>query len=510
MSATRSLAGTALVFVGMLLAGCGSDFEPPVLDTTGLPAEPLGQVLDLEVDLPNLQIPGAMFRGVELEMRFEVDEVGLGLLPARVVVVKARVDQRSAEVEDLSDGRTELFVSTTEWRPGRLGPYRIEGAAFEVMLDGTPEPGAWKVSGRSWESQSGIEGTFDGWRRHRFLVAGSDFFSTIGRVTEVAWVKEREMVVREGLELVSSDAVLRVTNRTVLAINRLTFDNLQRLDPDRAFATSWQAGIGSGSNPHDALVLSAERGYLTRYEPPFNDVAVFDPRIGTIRATIPLGELADNRDATPRADRMRMAEGVVFVGLQDIDRTFTRYGEGKLAVIDPLLDEVVGVVPLPGKNPGAIDVITGDDGRVRLYVALGGIYPGLIPGELSGGVVVVDALNRVVERVALDDDVAGGNIGAMAIASEALGYLVVSDEQFRSSVHAFDPQAGLLRRVLFETGELIPEIEIDSRGVLAVPDRSFLAPGLCLFVRGSDPTLPETPIGCASTALPPFSVEALD
>jgi len=101
------------------------------------------------------------------------------------------------------------------------------------------------------------------------------------------------------------------------------------------------------------------------------------------------------------------AAGTVFVGIQDIDRTFTRYGEGRLAVIDPVTDEVVGSIPLGGKNPGALEVLVDAEGRSKIYVALSGIYPGLVERELSGGVFVVDVTNRAVERVALDDDDAG-------------------------------------------------------------------------------------------------------
>jgi hypothetical protein len=522
----------------LALTGCGSNYEPPVLEATGLPAEPLGQVIDLEISLPGVQITGASTRGIDLELRFEIEQVGYGRLDARVVPVRARVDQRSAAVEDLSDGRVELLVTPTRWTPSMIGPLRVEGAIFDLILDGVPEENGWRVAGRSWESQSGLFDTFEGWRRHRFLVAGSDFFSSVGRVFEVAWVKRRELVVRDRLELVSSDPVLRVTNASVFAINRFTFDNLQRLDPTNDFATSWQAGVGPGANPQDALLLSDERGYLTRYEPPFNDVAVFDARYGTIRASIPLEGLAENRDATPRPSRMREADGLVFVGLQDIDRTFTRFGEGKLAVIDPALDEVVGVVPLGGKNPGAIERLTGSDGRTKLYVALSGIFPGLVPGELSGGVVVVDAGNRAVERLALDDDDLGGNVGALAMVSERLGYVVASDASFRNRVLAFDPLDGHVLREVYASGELISELEVDSGGVLAIPDRTFAAPGVCLFMvptagdadagdagagdagagdagdagdaGAGDAGAGETRIACVSTELPPFSIEALD
>jgi DNA-binding beta-propeller fold protein YncE len=317
-------------------------------------------------------------------------------------------------------------------------------------------------------------------------------------------------MVRQGLELVSSDAVLRVSGTAVYAVNRFTFDNLQRLDPPEGFVTAWQIGVGSGANPQDIVMFDEDKGYVTRYEPPFDDVAVLDARTRRIVDSISLRGLAENPDATPRASRLTLAEGAVFVGLQDIDRTFSHFAEGKLAVIDPRLDEVAGVIPLGGKNPGQIEVLRGADGRVRLWVALGGIFAGLQDQELSGGVAVVDAFDRVFERMALDDDVAGGNIGALAMASERLGYVVVSDERFRNSVLAFDPQVSEVLRSVTESFYLIPELEVDSGGVLAVPDRDAFQPRLCLHRTPVADGETEISVGCARLTLPPFSIEALD
>jgi hypothetical protein len=147
---------------------------------------------------------------------------------------------------------------------------------------------------------------------------------------------------------------------------------------------------------------------------------------------------------------------------------------------------------------------------VRLWVALGGIFAGLQDQELSGGVVVVDAFDRVFERMALDDDVAGGNIGALAMVSERLGYVVVSDEEFRNRVVAFDPQESAVLRTLAESFYLIPELEVDSGGVLAVPDRDPFQPRLCLHRTPVGEGEVEEPAGCALLTLPPFSIEALD
>jgi len=63
---------------------------------------------------------------------------------------------------------------------------------------------------------------------------------------------------------------------------------------------------------------------------------------------------------------------------------------------------------------------------------------------------------------------------------------------------------------VLETSEFLPEIEVDGDGILAVPDRSFYQPGLCLYRIASDPGEGEVRIGCGSLDLPPFSFEALD
>ena len=180
----RAIIGLALW--AALAVGCGSDYRPPQLEASDVPAAPIGQVLDLEVALPNLRVMGAMFPGVELEVTFEIEGAGYGRHPARVSFGPARLDMRTAVVEDLTNGRVDVVIGPDAFRPGRMGPLRIEGTLFELLLNGEPDDGGWSLSGISWESQTGVRGTFQGWRRHRFLVAGTDFFSSVGQVAEVA------------------------------------------------------------------------------------------------------------------------------------------------------------------------------------------------------------------------------------------------------------------------------------------------------------------------------------
>ena len=73
----------------------------------------------------------------------------------------------------------------------------------------------------------------------------------------------------------------------------------------------------------------------------------------------------------------------------------------------------------------------------------------------------------------------------------------------------FDPADGRLGAPLLVTQDYLPELAISGGGVLAVPDRNWLAPGLCLFA-GESVAAPARPLGCARLSLPPASVETLD
>jgi len=87
---------------------------------------------------------------------------------------------------------------------------------------------------------------------------------------------------------------------------------------------------------------------------------------------------------------------------------------------------------------------------------------------------------------------------------------VVTDEQFRNRIVAFDPAEAEVLRIVWETQEFIPEIEIDRKGILAIPDRSFTGSRLCLYRAPADPGGSEVMLGCAPLDLPPISIETLD
>lgn len=507
-----SAAHAARAAVGALalaLAACAGNYTPPPESTTGNDAAILGRVFDLDVSLPHVSFDAGAATGVVLDVTLMLDTSGPGEHRARVVYNGARVSGVSEPIEDLSTGETALTESGTSWSTARLGPIRVRGVAFEYVLTGESAEGRLYARGDAWESQTGLGGSFEAWRRQRFLVATSDF-SITGAVDLVEWRRDRALVRIGDVARASSDPVLRVTNGGAFVINRLGYDNVTRLDPGDGFKAAWQASTSPGSNPHDVILIDETKAYVTRYEPPFDDLAIISPKGGAARGTIDLSPFALNRDRTPRADRMARAAGLVFVGLQDIDRTFTRYEDGQLAVIDPVSDTALRAIALPGKNPGAMEVLIPEGEPARLYVALGGIYPGLLAQELSGGIALVDPVNLAFVRMVLDDDDAGGNIGALVMVDAALGYVVASDAAYVARVLAFDPESGEILREVARSTDLIPELEVTRGGLLAVPDRSFLAPRLCLYRTPRAGASGETLAGCVALSLPPFSIEALD
>lgn len=492
------LASATLALI--VLCGCGHDFMSPPAPTTGRVPAPLGQIVDVTAELPNLQIAGAYARGATLELELSFPAAGRGSIDGRFEQGRAVYPGGSSSIEAIDAAVTLLFDGAA-WRVGGIGPLRIGDTTFSLTLDGASDDDGFRIAGVAEESQTALGGSFEGWRRERFLVAMSDFFGSSGTLAEISLVRGEEIVVRDALESVSSDCVLAVADGAVWAINRLGFDNVQRLDPAADFRTAFQSSLGPGANPHGLAAVDGAL-FVSRYEPPFDDLAMLDADEGTSLGTIELAGFADNPDGTPRADRVAVVDGLVVVALQDIDRTFTDYAEGKLVVVDPAGPTTIGTIPLGGKNPGSLVALP--DGTLR--VALSGIYPGLLPQELSGGVVDVDPRALSLLRTVLDDDVAGGNLGALATDGPT-GWVVVTDAAFVNRVVAFDPAAGSVLRTVTEGTSLIPDLALAGGGTLAIPDRDLASPGLCLWRTGEGA---EVALGCAPLGLSPFSLVALD
>ena len=155
-------------------------------------------------------------------------------------------------------------------------------------------------------------------------------------------------------------------------------------------------GTGFASNPHDVVTLSATKAYVTRADEngkpsaapgdfdEGNDVLIIDPSQAKILGRIDLKPYAPaGTTLLPRADRALMAGGMVYVSLNITD--YASYGAGRLVMIDPASDTVVGTIDLPTvKNCGAMAYVASAN---RLFVACNGAY-GDPAGQAAGSAIV--------------------------------------------------------------------------------------------------------------------------
>jgi len=161
-----------------------------------------------------------------------------------------------------------------------------------------------------------------------------------------------------------------------------------------------QLSVGTGgfkANPHDVLVVSAHKAYVTRYEtnlapdPAQNgldggdDVLIIDPSQPAVIGRIPLASYATagTKGATQaRPGRLLRAGDRVFVALDSEDATFSDQGPGRILAIDPATDQVTGMLDVPAfKNCGALDY---DSVSKRLVVSCGGSFSAASQIDESG------------------------------------------------------------------------------------------------------------------------------
>jgi DNA-binding beta-propeller fold protein YncE len=327
---------------------------------------------------------------------------------------------------------------------------------------------------------------------YSLVVAAADFTSPEGRVFAAT------PTITIGPSPISTDVVLREHGGKVYVINRFGADNVQVLDPVLGLATTTQFSTGNGSNPHDIAVVGS-RAYITRNQEA--TLLIVDPADGTELGTVDLAPLADT-DGLPEMDQMAAVGTTLFVTLQRLDQGafFIPAGPGAVAVIDMTDDRLTGSFSLQGGNPTSR---LESDGRY-LYVATTGDF-----GVDDGGVERIDPADPTGSTTVVSGTALGGDLGELAIASAAKGYVVVSAFDFAtgassSRVVAFNPSTGAVLGDIFANDAFLPDIRISPDGtLLAVADRTSTDPGVRLFDTATDAEV-AGPIRDASQ-LPPSS-----
>jgi hypothetical protein len=206
-----------------------------------------------------------------------------------------------------------------------------------------------------------------------------------------------------GLSLtISGDLALpsqAVSGTPVVLIDRGN-DSLLWLDPVTcAPVQQMSVATGFASNPHDFVLLSASKAYVPRYKPNLsatpdpgdfddgNDVLIVDPSQATIVGRIDLLPFTP-AGVLPRADRALVIDGLVYLSLNATDARFNSYATGRIVMIDPTLDQVTGVIDLPGlQNCGAMTYLPAEK---KLLVACTGNWNAGPEQVGASGIAILD------------------------------------------------------------------------------------------------------------------------
>ncbi|HYV17776.1 MAG TPA: hypothetical protein VFC25_01950 [Verrucomicrobiae bacterium] len=526
MGVLTSTARAALPAALLLLAACGGGgYGQGSGDPLPGPGARLDPIYDVTITFPQAEViaGGITLHGIVLDLavtftdatvrdadpRFrapaEVLSVTAGGVPQAFIVTQPIVVEGSIEGEAFA---TDFF-----------GAIQFDSANLVLSLSGSIATGARRIEGTADLFGTSEPGAFLAVLRRRYLVVGTDL-QAVGEAATVEVRYDRDIVLHERLETISSDPVARVEDGRPIVINRLSFDNLQGLDPHAGFKTAFEHSTGNGSNPHDVVVLSdneagapfsppapgqesAGVAFVTRYEPPYDDLALFDLDSGDLIQSIDLRPLARNPDHLPRPDQVAWSHNRLFVTLQDANASFTQFQNGRVAVIDPVLRQVEDVIDLSGQNP--FEAFVEEPVSGLLYVALAGIFPsGTKPPVLSGGIEAIDPSARRSLGLVIDDDDLGGNVTALAIAAPDRGFAVVTDASFHNFVKVFDPQARTILGTAFDTTDRLTALASDGEGWVLVADSSFVEPRLLILDGATGAIVAAVPL-----RLPPQSIAVL-
>jgi hypothetical protein len=179
-----------------------------------------------------------------------------------------------------------------------------------------------------------------------------------------------------------------------------------------------QLAFGAGENPHDYLVLGADRAVVSRYDRgpkgEGSDLVVVRPKTGETLRTVSLAPAMTGVDAKflPTPWHLLPRGGEVIVTLNVENAAHTESAAARLAVVDPESGEVKQVLPLPGLHE-CNGIAPSPDGS-RLALACTGSFIGTAdanPAESALVLLETEPKLKEIERIAADGAPFGYGVG---------------------------------------------------------------------------------------------------
>lgn len=517
------------------LAGCGADFrsvpDTPPSDDTARQAT-LRQVYDAWIEIPDLALPGRTLPAtlaVDLEVTFSEDPLldagGAGATqPAgsgaagspQVSAASAGAGAGTARVSLIAeylDGTALPPPATRLWEIGfarednhlrfdPLAPFEVQGIFDSLVLEADVDATGRRLSGAGVLVVLGRAGALRGVRQRNYLVATTDY-AFGGSLARLRARYDSHFALFDGVEDAWTDPLVRVESGSAFLLNRfeLVFseddDNrhVEWLSPADGYRTIFSFSAGDGANPQDLVIDARGRMWISRYEPPYDDLLIVDPRTGTHLGRLDLGAWTTGDGLAPRPEQMIRVGDAIYVTLQNSNLSFSAFGPARLLEIDTTTDSVAAAIELEGINP--FQGLEREPESGLLYLALAGVFPGQQAEQFSGGVEVVDPVTRASRGILVDDDDLGGHVNDVAIASAAKAYVLISrrsGEDFLTEVVAFDPRDGTILGTVYSGGaggrNQVADIEADGEGWLLLALRDPYDSGVRIIDTSTDRPIP--------------------
>ena len=389
-------------------------------------------------------------------------------------------------------------------------------------------------------SQNGVayEASADWFQKHKVVDTEKDeavtqyaFVTTTDYETgNFATINLDDQSVKKYEIALSSDAVAKTINDKIYVINRYGQDNITIYSPPNFSTPPIQFSTGDRSNPHDIVLSSSDKAYITLYEK--NYLLVVNPNTKEELKKIDISSFADS-DGIPEADQMVIVNGILYVTLQKLDR-FNYYqpaGKGQILMIDTVSDTILGSVLLTGQNPYDINYQNSTNKLVVSEVGKfydlpdGGIetvdlngclswhdvidtYDAYVSGQTAWPEVITcynEYTRQGVSGFILSEEDLGGDISDFVMKPlSSQGYIIVTDVDSNTSIVSFDiEQAVKLKDILNpKKGFIYSGIALGDDKLL-VGDRLSSNPGVRIISTLTDEEITTKPI---NTGLPPFSI----